>query len=529
MSLSFALCAAFFVCSPEVSDSDWSRAESAFASQVKKSDVRVRREAAQALAAVADQRAARLLWHTIEKQVKSIDDIGADRAEREERLAKAEKLYEKTGYTSRGLPGRRSSSGGDELKKLRDGVRQAIDRETQARATLDCYAEAVATSLSHLDGDEYVAAFGILRDTATSTKFPLGLRAAAIHALANVEASEARDVLSTILASDTDREVRVLALEAVAQRKDPEAADRVIASLGDEAWQVRAAAIRALVEIKSKRAITPLIDALEHEKGRLVDDLEKALVALTGHNFHSSTTQWREWWANEGPSFAVLGTPEAEAIAKAAKAASPSAAETKAVPQPPTTSFYGIETRSLHVLFVLDVSGSMAEATGPTPTGPSKTTVTKLAAAHAEIHRALAALPEAATFDILVYSSDVQKWSATMAAATTKNKEAAEAWVRAIPAKGSTNCWAGLAKSFEIAGIGTTDKNYRADADTIFFLTDGNPTVGAITDVECMLREVRRLNALSRVVIHTVGVGNDANNDFLGRLASENGGKHVKK
>lgn len=528
MSLSLALALALLAAPPEVSDTDWGRAEAAFASQIRHDDARLRREAAQALAEVADVRGAQLLWRTIQKQVKAIEALAAERADREEKLAKAERILEKSGFQGRSGAGRRSS-GPDEAKKLREAVRGIVDRENQARVMLDTYAEALATSLSHLAGAEFVQGFAVVREAASTPKAPLALRSAAIRTLANCEASEARDVLASILVADNDRQVRVLALEAVAERKDPEAADRVIAALEDEAWQVRAAAIKALVEIKSKLSIVPLIDALGREKGRLVDDIEKALVALTGRNFHSSAPLWKEWWEKDGPSFVVLGTAEADAIAKAAKAAAPDADAAKVVTQPPTTSFYGIETHSLRVLFILDVSGSMAERTGPSPTGPSQTTPTKLAVAEDEIHRALGALPEQATFNVLVYSSEVQRWNRGMTPASIANKEAAEAWLRGIPARGATNIYAGLIEGFKIAGIGATDHNYTADADTIFFLTDGNPTVGAITDVERILGEVRRLNSLSRVVIHTVGVGHDADQDFLDRLASENGGKHVKK
>ena len=70
-------------------------------------------------------------------------------------------------------------------------------------------------------------------------------------------------------------------------------------------------------------------------------------------------------------------------------------------------------------------------------------------------------------------------------------------------------------------------------ADTIYFLSDGNPTTGTTIDHGEILTAVRRWNQGRNVTIHTIGllVGKYGNENqeklkkFLQDLASQNGGE----
>ena len=75
------------------------------------------------------------------------------------------------------------------------------------------------------------------------------------------------------------------------------------------------------------------------------------------------------------------------------------------------------------------------------------------------------------------------------------------------------------------AGSGTKEA-YAVEIDTVFFLSDGMPTVGTWIDVEDILREVRDGNALRKVAIHTIAIGK-FDKVFMKRLAEENGGVFV--
>jgi hypothetical protein len=63
--------------------------------------------------------------------------------------------------------------------------------------------------------------------------------------------------------------------------------------------------------------------------------------------------------------------------------------------------------------------------------------------------------------------------------------------------------------------------------DTIYLLSDGNPNRGRITTLSDLLRKVTRWNLLSRVVIHTIRIGEAAGSSFLESLAKATGGRYV--
>lgn len=108
-------------------------------------------------------------------------------------------------------------------------------------------------------------------------------------------------------------------------------------------------------------------------------------------------------------------------------------------------------------------------------------------------------------------------------------REEAIKYVDGQSSGGGTNIHDSLERCFEMAGKGVTDPAADIDLDTIFFLTDGTPTQGKVTDPEKILEKVREWNKLGRIRVHTIGVGTEQNVDLLRRLARENGGRYVKK
>ncbi|MHC4606235.1 MAG: vWA domain-containing protein [Planctomycetota bacterium] len=67
--------------------------------------------------------------------------------------------------------------------------------------------------------------------------------------------------------------------------------------------------------------------------------------------------------------------------------------------------------------------------------------------------------------------------------------------------------------------------------DTIYLLTDGRPNRGKITSPEGILAELKKLNELRKITIHTICLGDPGEGrdppdpDFLRKMAEENGGK----
>jgi Mg-chelatase subunit ChlD len=135
-------------------------------------------------------------------------------------------------------------------------------------------------------------------------------------------------------------------------------------------------------------------------------------------------------------------------------------------------------------------------------------------------------------FNIVVYSVGVKPWKRRMQAANLKNKKAARKFVDGLEPNGGTNIFDALLESLDLAaGVGKKKKKAKpgADpvADTIFFLTDGQPSAGRITDAKQILEEITKRNELLGVKIHTVGVSREQNAGFLLNLAKRNHGQYV--
>ena len=62
--------------------------------------------------------------------------------------------------------------------------------------------------------------------------------------------------------------------------------------------------------------------------------------------------------------------------------------------------------------------------------------------------------------------------------------------------------------------------------DTIYVLTDGQPSAGKVTDIYEIRREVARWNATRNVKIHGVSVGQES--QLLRWLAEDSGGRYTR-
>jgi uncharacterized protein YegL len=206
-------------------------------------------------------------------------------------------------------------------------------------------------------------------------------------------------------------------------------------------------------------------------------------------------------------------------------------------------TFYGLKTSGQKVVFVVDISGSMegknegtlqdrmtgiavqtsGNAIGNAIGGSlgafvghqSTSEVTKLGGAKRELIPAIQGLPETTSFSIITFGNDVKPWLLGMSPADAKNRNIATAFVKDLDANGGTPARKALEEAFKYP-----------DATLIFFLSDGQPTDSSAADI---LARVRELNAQRHVVVSTVGLGADQDERFLTELATENGGRYVKK
>ena len=73
---------------------------------------------------------------------------------------------------------------------------------------------------------------------------------------------------------------------------------------------------------------------------------------------------------------------------------------------------------------------------------------------------------------------------------------------------------------------GIDKKALKRPLDTIYFLSDGRPSVGKLLEPDEILAEVRKHNEQYKLVIHAIAIG-DFQKGFLQQLAEENGGVFV--
>lgn len=350
------------------------------------------------------------------------------------------------------------------------------------------------------------------------------------------------------LAKDPEPVVRTTTADSLAKVGDASVVETLNTLLADTAWQVRSAACAASGKLRDKRSIVPLLAVLK-EEGRLRVDAKIALTQITGFNFGAEPKEWEDWWARSGDGFVV--PPQNPPKSVGAGSAKPAAGGLDRKYKGPGTHYYGINTPSKNMIFLLDVSRSMAEEVDKAAAIVDKgkygetnfTSTVKIEIAKAELIRTIKNLKENVKFNIILFETEVTSWKKDVSPATDSNKADAIAFVQkqkprgvevahnnrtggSVGQVGRTNIWDALQMAFGVAGIGTYDKSYTTQVDTMFLLTDGQPTAGKMTKWEDIEAEVKRLNGLRKVVINTISVGK-LEGPFLRKLAEDNGGTFV--
>jgi hypothetical protein len=272
----------------------------------------------------------------------------------------------------------------------------------------------------------------------------------------------------------------------------------VLSALDDAAPRVVVAAADALATLETDAAVSPLVERLARagqDDLRLVESLVRALARISGLALGDDAELWRAWWDQASKK------PRAEREKR-------DGPTTVAGPR-----YYGFPVRSSRVVFVLDVSRSMGWNG-------------RLETAQTELKQVLTHLPTRTRFEIVTFSDVAEGWGDKLIAAIPENVRKAARFVdRQKPLMG-TNVYDALRRAFAVE-----------DADTLFFLSDGSPSVGEVVDPDAILAAVQEWNRWRRMRIHTIALvrGEPPSDfaamerrepaiEFLRRLAAENDG-----
>ena len=259
----------------------------------------------------------------------------------------------------------------------------------------------------------------------------------------------------------------------------------------------------ALVTAVNKRA-SPI---LRERAGTLLRAMTGAVLLA------DDAAVWREFWQREQKNIVV---PERLPVQRE---------------NGTRAQFFGVPITGGSIAFLVDTSGSMEDApAGGVQTGPRsrRREGSRLAAAKEQLLLAAQAMPSESQYYVLTFAGRGKTWTSSPIKPSANSLRSLTELLSRMHAHGSTNLFDGLALALQ-----WQDRRYGEAAssriDELFVLSDGEPTVGEVTDIDDLLQIVREANKYAKVRIHTVFTGTGSGADLLRRLAAENGGVFVQR
>ena len=362
---------------------------------------------------------------------------------------------------------------------------------------------------------------------------------AARSSLAKVDDRESRDFIfeeARRLKRERDAGKKVFLAEVIGRMDGDDSTEALIPLL--EARKFPAVQIEAMQALAPRvttgklldEVMDPIIDILEANENspNLVwNAARNSLVGMTGYEFPSAA-DWRNFWAVRKGNF----DPQKDRGDKKAGGA-------KTV-QRKVPTFFDKEILSKRLVFIIDVSKSMHVKDpvkgGEQPTGGPKTgddipcpvcghkhrgvgleeSRMRVQRVKRELINLIDSLPGDVKFNILAYSTDVLPWKNgdELHQATPKNKKEAVKWATGLMYEEYTSTDRALERAF----------NHR-EANAFYLLSDGAPyRDGKPIPKQPIFDFVGNANKTRKVKIFTLGFSEDADTDFLKKLAQENGG-----
>ena len=317
------------------------------------------------------------------------------------------------------------------------------------------------------------------------------------------EDPDLQDQADRLLSQAAGNPAGALLLAALADELGAEGSETSLAALGklvnlpqfSEHFALRRAVTQALIRIRRPEAVTALVEILASAQGEVRRDIVLHLSAISGKKVGLDPNDWNAWWKASRATFTF---PKRDPSVK-------QVAPTEPAPQGSAT-YYGLPLLADRIIFVMDTSGSMGGG--------------RITAAKRELIDAIAGLPESTHFSVLVFNSRFAVWQAQLVPATSENKEAACRFVASQSVAGQTASYDALEAALSF------------DAEAVYFLTDGAPTQGKVTQPASIVATVTKLNRSRRMTINSIGIGVEAKGSvfdgFLETLAAQNYGEYIR-
>lgn len=200
---------------------------------------------------------------------------------------------------------------------------------------------------------------------------------------------------------------------------------------------------------------------------------------------------------------------------------------------------YGLDVTGFpNIVFVVDFSGSMEAQTGGvterTASGKLESKLggliggraggklqdelakrrKKVEEAKREVAGALEGLTDGQNFGIVYFEDTPHVWKDELVAATESVRKEAAKFIKKVEGGGGT----GIKQAIEMA--------FGFQPETVILVTDGEPTDASPDEI---LLRITELNPDKAVTVHSVGVGEDHDKDFMRAVAEQNGGKYLTR
>jgi len=300
------------------------------------------------------------------------------------------------------------------------------------------------------------------------------------------------------LCTHHDQVLRLHATACLQWIDSPASTAASLENLKDDWWAVRTTAVESLLSHRQESSYLSLVDLGLQESGRVKDDVVRTLALLTGVDFGGNLFAWKSWWADRAEGYSFPSSKAAQILLDEYRKNKATISD---------TGYHGVAIPAGGVVFVLDISGSMNSRFNQT-----ESYLTHFSKA---LQSTLKALPAGQKFGIIVFGSGVQAWKNELVLASPEHVNAACNYLNNITTSGATNFYDALEMALLMEGV-----------QTVFALTDGQPTAGKRVATADILNGIRRLNRDHKVRIHTIAAGGAAI-DFLAELATQGGGQAV--
>lgn len=325
----------------------------------------------------------------------------------------------------------------------------------------------------------------------------------AIGLLGEAKQPRVSEILGSLLSSG-DYRIVMLAADAASARLDRDLL-KTLMQLPDrpefaEHYGFRRCVVDAVARFRDKSVIDFLVERLGKSDGQLKYEIAMILQRATGQEFGGKYESWKKWWQTNQDSFEFGRTSVTPPTALKVPP--------KQIPwDEPRPTFYGMPIYAKRVVFIIDRSGSM---------GIALQFETRLERAQSEVQKAITNLSETDSFNVVAFDDQMDVFQRRLMPATPENKLGGIQFAYGLTPRGGTACYEPLKMGLEASN----------DLELILFVSDGEPTAGALIEPSAIVVAISNHNLTQRTTINALGIdARGPHESFLKGLADKNSGK----